>query len=112
MNPDSIERIHWILILTAQLAFRGSLGGELYTGSVSIHPKVTGSWIATASFASDSNFTVTGGDYTSNTETVYLDQPAAGIKNIVSNKIQVVDMNLPSGSTLSQYLNSTTTPRW
>jgi hypothetical protein len=103
MNPDSIESDSLDPDLTA-LAFRGSLGGELYTGSVSIHPKVTGSWIATASFASDSNFTVTGGDYTSNTETVYLDQPAAGIKNIVSNKIQVVDMNLPSGSTLSQYL--------
>jgi len=102
MNPDSIESDLLDPNLTA-LAFRGSLGGELYTGSISIHPKVTGSWVATASFASNSNFTVTGGDYTSNTETVYLDQPAAGIKNIVSNKIQVVDMNLPSGSTLSQY---------
>jgi hypothetical protein len=102
MNPDSVESTSTDPELT-KLAFRGSLGGELYTGSVSIHPKVTGSWVATASFASDSNFTVTGGDYTSNTETVYLDQPAAGIKNIVSNKIQVVDMNLPSGSTLSQY---------
>ena len=26
------------------LAFRASLGGELYTGSLSIHPKVSGSW--------------------------------------------------------------------
>jgi len=102
MNPDSIESDSLNPDLTA-LAFRGSLGGELYTGSVSIHPKVTGSWAATASFTSDSNFTVTGGDYTSNTETVYLDQPAAGIKNIVSNKIQIVDMNLPAGNTLSQY---------
>jgi hypothetical protein len=102
MNPDSVESTSTDPELT-KLAFRASLGGELYTGSVSIHPKVTGSWVATSSFASDSNFTVTGGDYISNTETVYLDQPAAGIKNIVSNKIQVVDMNLPSGSTLSQY---------
>jgi hypothetical protein len=102
MNPDSVESTSTDPELT-KLAFRASLGGELYTGSVSIHPKVTGSWVATSSFASDSNFTVTGGDYTSNTETVYLDQPAAGIKNIVSNKIQVVDMNLPSGNTLSQY---------
>jgi hypothetical protein len=102
MNPDSVESTSTDPELT-KLAFRASLGGELYTGSVSIHPKVTGSWVATSSFASDSNFTVTGGDYTSNTETVYLDQPAAGIKNIISNKIQVVDMNLPSGSTLSQY---------
>jgi hypothetical protein len=102
MNPDSVESTSTDPELT-KLAFRASLGGELYTGSVSIHPKVTGSWVATSSFASDSNFTVTGGDYISNTETVYLDQPAAGIKNIVSNKIQVVDMNLPSGNTLSQY---------
>jgi hypothetical protein len=41
--------------------------------------------------------------FESNVETVYLDQPAAGIKNIVSNKIQIVDMNLPEGNTLSQY---------
>jgi hypothetical protein len=39
--------------------------------------------------------------FTPNTETVYLDQPAAGIKNIVSNKIQIADTILPSGDTLS-----------
>jgi hypothetical protein len=50
--------------------------------------------------------------FTPNTETVYLDQPAAGIKNIVSNKIQIVDMILPSGSTLSNKLNSTTISWW
>jgi hypothetical protein len=103
MNPDSIEST----ILNSppdQLAFRASLGGELYTGSVSIHPKVTGSWEATSSFTSDSNFYIgSPSNFVPNVETVYLDQPAAGIKNIVSNKIQIVDMNLPSGSTLSQY---------
>ena len=104
MNPDSVESNSTDPELT-KLAFRASLGGELYTGSVSIHPKVTGSWTATSSFASDSNFTVNGGGYTSNTQTVYLDQPAAGIKNIVSNKIQIAEMSLPSGSTLSQYIS-------
>ena len=103
MNPDSIEST----ILNSppdQLAFRASLGGELYTGSVSIHPKVTGSWEATSSFTSDSNFYIgSPSNFVPNVETVYLDQPTAGIKNIVSNKIQIVDMNLPSGSTLSQY---------
>ena len=39
-----------------QLAFRASLGGELYTSSISIHPKITGSWVATSSFASYSGF--------------------------------------------------------
>jgi hypothetical protein len=103
MNPDSIEG-NSLNSAPDQLAFRASLGGELFTGSVSIHPKVTGSWVATSSFASNSDF-ILGGSVTfaSNIETVYLDQPAAGIKNIVSNKIQIVDMNLPSGSTLSQY---------
>ena len=102
MNPDSIEG-NSLNSAPDQLAFRASLGGELFTGSVSIHPKVTGSFLTTSSFASDSNFTTGSSVFTSNVETVYLDQPAAGIKNIVSNKIQVVDMNLPSGSTLSQY---------
>jgi len=103
MNPDSIEG-NYLNSSPDQLAFRASLGGELFTGSVSIHPKVTGSWVATSSFASDSNFILDARvEFTPNVETVYLDQPAAGIKNIVSNKIQIVDMNLPSGSTLSQY---------
>jgi hypothetical protein len=102
MNPDSIEG-NYLNSAPDQLAFRASLGGELYTGSVSIHPKVTGSFPTTSSFASNSNFTTGSGRFTSNVETVYLDQPAAGIKNIVSNKIQIVDMILPTGSTLSQY---------
>jgi hypothetical protein len=103
MNPDSIEG-NYLNSSPDQLAFRASLGGELYTGSISIHPKVTGSWVATSSFASDSNFTLGSGvTFIPNIETVYLDQPPAGIKNIVSNKIQIVDMNLPTGSTLSQY---------
>ena len=104
MNSDSTEG-NGINTSPDQLAFRASLGGELYTGSVSIHPKVTGSWIATSSFASDSNFTVTGGGYTSNTETIFLNQPAVGIKNSVSNKIQIADPVLPSGNTLSNQIS-------
>jgi hypothetical protein len=61
MNPDSIES-NGLNNTPDQLAFRASLGGELYTGSVSIHPKVTGSWITTSSFASDSNFYTGSGD--------------------------------------------------
>jgi hypothetical protein len=39
------------------LAFRASLGAELNSGSLeSVHPKITGSWIVTQSFASDSDF--------------------------------------------------------
>jgi len=103
MNPDSIEG-NYLNSSPDQLAFRAPLGGELYKGTVSVHPKVTGSWIPTSSFASDSNFTINSkSKFTPNIDVVYLDQPAAGIKNIVSNKIQIVDMNLPEGNTLSQY---------
>jgi hypothetical protein len=101
MNPDSIEG-NSLNSAPDQLAFRASLGGELYTGSVSIHPKVTGSWVATSSFASNSDFTLDGNvTFTPNVETVYLDQPAAGIKNIVSNKIQIVDTIIASGNTIN-----------
>jgi hypothetical protein len=100
MNPDSIEG-NYLNSSPDQLAFRASLGGELYTGSVSIHPKVTGSFPTTSSFASNSNFTTGSGRFTSNVETVYLDQPAAGIKNIVSNKIQVVDTTIALGNTFN-----------
>ena len=102
MNPDSIEG-NSLNSAPDQLAFRASLGGELFTGSVSIHPKVTGSFSTTSSFTLDSNFTTGSSVFTSNVETVYLDQPAAGIKNIVSNKIQIGDIILPTGDTLSQY---------
>ena len=102
MNPDSIEG-NGINSGSEQLIFRASLGGELYTGSDSIHPKVTGSWESTSSFTSDSSFYTGSGVYSSNIETVYLDQPPVGIKNIVSNKIQIANLNLPSGDTLSQY---------
>jgi hypothetical protein len=103
MNPDSIEG-NYLNSSPDQLAFRASLGGELYTGSTSIHPKVDGSWATTSSFTSDSNFTLNAGvAFSPNIETVYLDQPAAGIKNIVSNKIQIIDTILPEGNTLSQY---------
>jgi hypothetical protein len=53
MDPDAIDG-NGINGAPDQLAFRASLGGELYTSSISIHPKVTGSWVATSSFASNS----------------------------------------------------------
>jgi hypothetical protein len=100
MNPDSIEG-DGINSGSVELAFRAALGGELYTGSVSIHPKVTGSWVNVPSFNSDSNFTILNGGFTPNTETVYLNQPAAGIKNIVSNKIQIGDTTIALGNTFN-----------
>lgn len=94
MNPGSIEQSEY-------LAFRGSLGGELYTASISIHPKVSGEQNTTSSFAASSNFYISGSTtYTPNVSTVFYDQPIAGIKNAVSDKIKVQATNL-YGTTLS-----------
>jgi hypothetical protein len=103
MNPNSIEG-NSLNSSPNELAFRAPLGGELYTGSISIHPKITGSWVTTQSFASNSDFyfdqTPT---FTPNTEFFFADQPVAGIKNIISDKIRIEGNVLPEGDTLSQY---------
>lgn len=92
MDPYSIESSEY-------LAFRASLGGELYTGSKSIHPKVTGSWVTTSSFASNSNFHISGNyAWVPNTEVFYYDQVPAGIQNAISNKIKQQNIVLPYSS--------------
>jgi hypothetical protein len=94
MNPGSIEQSEY-------LAFRASLGGELYTASISIHPKVSGEQVTTSSFSATSNFYITGStNYIPNVTTVFYDQPVAGIKNAVSDKIRVQSTNV-YGTTLS-----------
>ena len=88
------------------LAFRASLGGELYTSSVSIHPKVTGSWATTSSFTSNSNFFFSGSPYfNSNEENVFINEPQAGIRNRVNDKISIENTILPEGDTLSPYIS-------
>ena len=89
MNPNSIEEDDY-------LAFRASLGGELYTSSLSIHPKVTGSWVTTSSFTSDSDFYLENtSSFVVNREYIFFDQFAVGIQNNVSNKIYNQDLVLP-----------------
>ena len=113
MNPLSFEG-NSINGAPDQLAFRASLGSDLVKanslGSIppkSIHPKVTGSWALTSSFTSDSNFTLNPGTsgssalYSNNTEIFFLDQPAAGIKNRITDKIRSESDTLASGSVLS-----------
>jgi hypothetical protein len=103
MNPSSIEGDS-INSSPEELMFRASLGGELYTGSLSIHPKVTGSWVATSSFVSDSNFNFfTTPTFVPNTEYFFYDQPAVGIKNAISDKIRLENNVMPSGDTLSPF---------
>jgi hypothetical protein len=101
MNPYSIEG-NSINSSPNQLIFRLPLGGELYTGSVSIHPKVTGSWISTSSFSSDStaSFNATP-TFVTNEEYFFYDQPVIGIKNAISDKIRLENDTLPAGDTLS-----------
>jgi hypothetical protein len=106
MNPYSIEG-NSINSSPNELAFRASLGGELYTGSVSIHPKVTGSWVTTSSFLSalgENNFYIHNTPtFNPNIEYFFIDQPLAGIKNAISDKIRLEDNTISSGDTLSAF---------
>jgi len=111
MNPGSTEGNH-TNAAPNQLAFRAALGGELYTSSVSIHPKISGSQATTSSFVSTSTFyfnippssasmyvdtgyvedgyaeQILFTPYIPNREITFYDQPAVGIKNAVSAKIK------------------------
>jgi hypothetical protein len=102
MNPSSIEG-NSLNSGPNELAFRASLGGELYTGSVSIHPKVTGSWATTSSFTSDSNFPIQT-PFEPNREYFFYDQPVVGIKNAVNDKIRIEDNVMPDGDVLSPFM--------
>ena len=105
MNPQSIEG-NGVNTAPDQLAFRASLGGELYTGSVSIHPKVTGSWTTINSFTSDSDFYINGSNFVNNYEYIFFDQIPAGIQNAISNKISTKDIVLPTSSSLANIPNA------
>lgn len=100
MNPHSIEG-NGVNSAPDQLAFRASLGNDLYTGSISVHPKVTGSWTPINSFPSDSNFVINDGQFTSQRDYIFYDQIPAGVKNIVSNKIKQFNTDLPYTGSLS-----------
>jgi hypothetical protein len=105
MNPYSTEG-NSLNSSPNHLAFRASLGGELYTGLNSIHPKVTGSWITTSSFSTGTSTFGFSGDnpiFVPNTEYFFYDQVAAGIKNAVSDKIRLENNAMPSGDVLSPF---------
>ncbi len=105
MNPSSIEG-NSLNSSPNELAFRVPLGGELYTGSISIHPKITGSWVTTSSFISDSNLYFNSTPtFISNKEYFFYDQPIAGIKNTISDKIRIENNVIPEGDTLSPFMS-------
>ena len=101
MNPQSTEG-NEVNGSIDQLAFRAPLGGELYTGSVSIHPKVSGpTGYPTSSFTTNSDFTLSEIEFNTNREWVFYDSPPVGIKNRNTDKIKRQDLILPEGDTLS-----------
>jgi hypothetical protein len=103
MNPYSSEG-NTLNSAPDQLAFRLPLGGELYTGSISIHPKITGSWAATSSFASNSSASFASTPiFVPNTEYFFYDQPVVGIRNSISDKIRIENSIIPTGSVLSPF---------
>lgn len=116
MYPYSIDA-NGINTSPDTLAFRATLGGELYTASLSTHPKVTGSWVTTSSFAgADSTFAFAQDTtFVDNTEMVFPNQFPAGIKNRVSNKIRQQnevlpysgskETNLPQNTALSPFIS-------
>ena len=86
------------------LAFRADLGTELNTGSrESIHPKITGSWDITQSFATGNSDFFISGSFVQNTESIFYNQVPGGIKNRIDDKIKIDQEVLPSGSTLSPF---------
>ena len=103
MNPYSIEG-NTLNSSPDVLAFRAPVGGELYLGTSSIHPRVTGSWDIVHSFNGHSDFYFDSTPhFLPNVEHIYVDQPIVGIKNAISDKIRVEDNVLPSGDTLSPF---------
>jgi len=105
MNPHSIEG-NSINSSPTDLIFRAPLGGELYTGSISIHPKVTGSWSPISSFPTGSNFYFnTTPTFIPNTEMFFVDQPIAGLRNTIKDKIRIENNIIPEGNTISPYMS-------
>ena len=116
MYPYSIDA-NGINTAPDVLAFRATLGGELYTSSFSIHPKITGSWITTQSFSNNTsifNFSQSA-IFINNTEIIYPNQFPSGIKNRISNKIRQQnevlpysgskETNLPTNQVLSPFIS-------
>jgi hypothetical protein len=102
MNPQSIDYSGEVLY-DDYLLFRLPLGGDLYTGSVSVHPRITGSWATTQSFGPPLDATLTNVTFKPNVETRFLNSPIIGLRGRVTDKIQIVSSIYPTGSVLSQY---------
>jgi hypothetical protein len=90
LNPYSSEG-NGVNTSPNELIFRADLGTLFDTGSrQSIHPKVSGSTVyITSSFASDSNFYLSNENFITNKEIINENQLISGIKDRVTDKIQI-----------------------
>ena len=90
LNPYSSEG-NSINSSPNELIFRADLGTLSDTGSrESIHPKVSGSTVyITSSFASNSNFYLSSSNFVTNKEIINENQLISGIKDRVTDKIQI-----------------------
>lgn len=109
VNPYSLESNN-ITGSISTLLFRAPLGSDLaiYTSSTiltSMHPSVTGSTIS-QSFTTNSSYRLSGSfTFNPNEEFIYQDQPNAGIKIPISDKVKIGSQIIPSGNTLSPYIS-------
>ena len=107
MNPYSIEG-NSLNTSADELAFRASIGGELYMQPQSIHPRIDGIWGTRHSFANDSNFYYDlTPHFVSNVEYFQFDTPVAGIRVPISDKIRVENNVIAEGNTLSAFRSLT-----
>jgi hypothetical protein len=114
LNPYSIEE-NAIALPAADLLFRAPLGTDLETYTTSsvirsIHPSITGSRISQSFNNASSNYGLATGSFSTlffdeNQEFIYQDQPNAGIKIPISDKIKIGSQILPTGNTLSPYIS-------
>jgi len=113
MNPLSIEgnTITGSASSKNSLIFRAPLGTDLDTSGsenitkTSIHPAITGSF-PTSSFSDGSSTYFVSGSFTyrNNRPIAYYDQINSGIKDVISNKIQITNnLTASGGDVLSQY---------
>ena len=97
MNPYSVEG-NTTNSTPEELIFRADLGTQLDTGSrVSIHPRVTGSISQITQSFNDgtSTFYISSSNFIPNVEKIYQDQVPSGIKNRITDKIQITNNIMP-----------------
>ena len=104
MNPNSIEgnTAEGSQSSKNSIFFRLPLGGELYTGSTSVHPGITGSTPISASFSGAPSTGSFSGSYSwgVNRQYIFFDQFAVGIQNAISEKIRSQAVILPYTSSI------------